>query len=162
MNGVIFMSSNTKISEITDGTSNTMLFAEHCHGRIPAIVRPSYYQWWNSSYYTDTLICAYYPINSDVKLEPLFTPSKSFPDEFFQIVGSYHPGGANASFCDGSVRFSQRVHPVVTFHPGTGNNDSFIYNYTTYTWSIALGAQLGVLQKLATRNFGEVISSDSY
>ncbi len=67
MNGVIFMSSNVRLAEITDGTSNTMLFAEHCHGRIAASLTPTYYQWWNSSYYTDTLICTYYPLNSDYK-----------------------------------------------------------------------------------------------
>ena len=42
MNGVIFMSSNVRLAEITDGTSNTMLFAEHSHGRLPSTrPRPS-------------------------------------------------------------------------------------------------------------------------
>jgi prepilin-type N-terminal cleavage/methylation domain-containing protein len=36
------------------------------------------------------------------------------------------------------------------------------YNTATDTYSISPGAQLGVWQKLATRNFGEIVGADSY
>jgi prepilin-type processing-associated H-X9-DG protein len=158
MNGVIFMSSNVRLSEITDGTSNTMLFAEHCHGRIPANAPPNYYQWWNSGYYTDTLICTYYPVNSDTK-GVLATTQYS---EFFEIVASYHPGGANVGFCDGSVKFIKDSIQSLQFNPVTANNDYFPYNGNTGLYSIAPHTRLGVWQALSTRNFGEVISSDQY
>ncbi len=158
MNGVIFQSSNVRLAEITDGTSNTLVFAEHCHGRLAASAPPQFYQWWNSCYYTDTLICTYYPVNSDTKS----ILSTNQPDEYFQIVGSYHPGGANVAMCDGSVKFIKDSVQSLPFNPGTGNNDSLVYSSTTYTWSIAPGTKLGVWQSLSTRNFGEVLSSDSF
>jgi prepilin-type N-terminal cleavage/methylation domain-containing protein/prepilin-type processing-associated H-X9-DG protein len=160
MNGVIFMSSNVRLSEITDGTSNTIMFGEHCHGRLAASAPPTGYQWWNSSYYTDTLVCTYYSINSDTKS----VLATNQPDEYFQIVGSYHPGGANVGFCDGSVKFlkdSIQSLPF-TFNTSTFDNGYFLYNPTTATYTIAPGTRIGVWQQLSTRNFGEVISSDAY
>ncbi len=117
MNGVIFMSSNVRLAEITDGTSNPMLFAEHNHGRLASNAPPIYDQWWSSGYYTDSLICTCPSVNSDTN--PVLVANQ--PSEYFEIIGSYHPGGA-----------------------------------------IASGTQIGVWQKLLTRNFGEVMSSDSY
>jgi prepilin-type N-terminal cleavage/methylation domain-containing protein/prepilin-type processing-associated H-X9-DG protein len=160
MNGVIFMSSNVRLAEITDGTSNTMLFAEHCHGRIASNAPPTLYQWWNSSYYTDTLVCTYYGVNNDTKS----VLSTNQPSEYFQIVASYHPGGANVGLCDGSVKFikdSIQSLPFV-FNTSTFDNGYFLYNSTTGTYTIAPGTPMGVWQKLSTRNFGEVISSDAY
>ncbi len=60
------------------------------------------------------------------------------------------------------MRFVKDSIQSIPFNPATGNNDSFIYNNSTYTWSLAPNAQLGVWQKLLTRNFGEVVSSDAY
>lgn len=162
MNGVIFMSSNVRLSEITDGTTNTMLFAEHCHGRLAASTPPTGYQWWNSSYYTDTLICTYYGVNSDTSAI-LMAPTNQ-PSEYFQIVGSYHPGGANVGFCDGSVKFIKSSIQSLPFQYNTTTYDNgyFLYNGNTGTYTIAPNTPMGVWQKLSTRNFGEVLSSDAY
>ncbi len=111
-----------------------------------------------SQSYTDTLICSYYPVNSDTK-SILYSTQ---PDEYFEIVGSFHPGGANIGLCDGSVKFIKDSVQSLPFNNSTGNNDAFVYSHTTYTWSIAPGTQLGVWQSLSTRNMGEVVSSDSY
>jgi prepilin-type N-terminal cleavage/methylation domain-containing protein/prepilin-type processing-associated H-X9-DG protein len=158
MNGVIFMSSNVRLAEITDGTSNTMVFGEHCHGRLAQSSVPAFWQWWNSSYYTDTLICTYYPVNSDTKGVIANTQF----EEYYEIVGSFHPGGANIGMCDGSVKFIKDSVQSLPFNPGTANNDFLLYDGNVGTWSIAPKTQLPVWQALSTRGMGEVISSDSY
>ena len=56
---------------------------------------------------------------------------------------SFHPGGANFAFCDGSVRFIK-----TSISMGNPN----------YTAPISIG----VYRQLSTRNGGEVISSDAY
>jgi prepilin-type N-terminal cleavage/methylation domain-containing protein len=69
MNGVIFSSSQVRLSDITDGTSTTLLFAEQAHGRVPLPGRPSFH-WWNAGYSTDTMVESYYPINGPLKGVP--------------------------------------------------------------------------------------------
>ena len=45
---------------------------------------------------------------------------------------------------------------------GSGNAAGINYDSTNRVYVISPGTRIGVFQKLATRNFGEVISSDQY
>ena len=150
--------SPTTLASITDGTSNTFLFGEHSHGKILAN-SPTGDQfginWWTSGDYGDTEISTLFPPNffqNDVQAAtyPNMTPRG---DNFGITVTSYHPGGANFGFCDGSVRF---IKDTINSWPVR----SITYNQPNYV--IPAGVGYGVYQKLSTRNGGEVISADSY
>ena len=55
-----------KISGITDGTSNTIMYGEHAHGRITA-GRPGKMfgiNWWSSGDYGDTTFSTMFPPTS--------------------------------------------------------------------------------------------------
>jgi prepilin-type N-terminal cleavage/methylation domain-containing protein/prepilin-type processing-associated H-X9-DG protein len=163
-NGVIFACSNTRIAEVTDGTSNTLMFGEKVHSRMTPTIAP-YYHWWNSGYYTDSMIEAFFPPNGQVKYSTLYDPINDplgIEETWAMISGSLHPGGANFAFCDGSVPF---IKDTVESQPidNTGNAPGVVYNCDgNRTYCIQQGVRFGVFQKLATRNFGEVISADSY
>src|SRR5262245_58151345 len=76
-NGVIFPHSNTPIAAVNDGTSNTLMFGEKVHSRMLAIA--PYYHWWNSGYYTDTMMEAFFPPNGQVKYKSLYDPANGDP-----------------------------------------------------------------------------------
>jgi prepilin-type processing-associated H-X9-DG protein len=176
--GVIYNESSVRISAITDGTSNTFLFGEHSKGHL-FLLDPGYAisdNCWNSGRWYDTLFSTLYPMNlglgnSSVSLTGKVNASYWFP----ATAGSFHPGGANFAFCDGSVRFIKNSISSWAF---TGNADSYgdalpgntayitvppsaPYTKTGY-YLQNNGAQLGVYQMLSTRAGGEVISSDAY
>ena len=155
MTGVIYGDSRIRIADITDGTANTLLFAEQAHGRLPEPGRPSFH-WWNMGYATDSAIESYYPINSPLLGLPYLD---STSEHYAMTVGSYHPGGANVAFCDGSVRFFTDRIQSIPFDPATGASAGFRFDPTTETYSLRPGAPLGVWQKMTTRNGGEVTSA---
>jgi len=159
MNGVIFSSSAVRLADVTDGTGTTLLFAEQAHGRVPLPGRPSFH-WWNAGYSSDTMVEAYYPINGPLKGVPYL--SGGSVEDWVMTVGSYHPGGANAGFCDGSVRFLRDTIESVPFDPVTGDVPAFVYDQVADLFRLAPGAKLGVWQKLATRNGSEVVGADQY
>ena len=160
-NGVIFAHSNTPVSQITDGTSNTLIFGEKAHDRM--LASAPYYHWWNSGYYTDSMIEAWFPPNGQVKYKTYYTNANTGLEETWAMIsGSYHPGGANFAFCDGSVRFIKDTVESQAVD-SSGNSLGISYNCDgNRTYCLSAGAKLGVFQKLATRNFGEVISADAY
>ena len=134
MNGFTAVNSWTKIADISDGTSNTVMLFEEA-------------QWTDHSY-----------IPLDKGCNPfLFVghPSQGMTDSIFppnstafnnRAPASNHPGGVNATMCDGSSRFIKN-----TINGGIPNSNTN-----------SLRSIPGVFQAICTRNMGEVFSADSY
>ncbi len=129
MNGLIYYLSHVTLAGVTDGTSNTFAFAERGHGRFPAS-DVNCWNWWTSGNYGDTMFNTFYGIN--VWQKPPFNVTRgpvcyqnTGPDEFVSSIGSFHPGGANVGFLDGSVKFikdaisSWQINPSSIGTPGT-------------------------------------------
>ena len=157
--------SPVKIASITDGLSNTIAFSEHGLRTTDLYS----WNWWVTGFYGNTLFTSFYPINPQSKVGVVSTLINNPYIQYDDIVlsaSSYHPGGANFAFADGSVHFLKETiqswqlivnGQTQTIIPAGFTQDS----YGTFT-ATGPNAQLGVYQKLSTRNGNEVVSSDSY
>ncbi len=156
MNGIYFYNSNTNIARITDGTSNTMFYSEKANGLFTTS-ESLCFNWWGDGVSGDTIFTTMYPLNAYKKVPNV---ADEYDYSWVEGASSFHPGGANFAFADGSVRFLKDSIQSWPYNPATGYPVGVTDNSGVYT--LAAGTQMGVYQKLSTRAFGEVTSADQY
>jgi prepilin-type N-terminal cleavage/methylation domain-containing protein/prepilin-type processing-associated H-X9-DG protein len=175
LNGILFFvgfpaqirpgRSPVRIADITDGTSNTFAIGERSHGLVPELERQDW-QWWSSGNYGDTIFNTLHPVNPQRKI-PNYTSANGWGtclggghSSIVNSAGSFHPGGANFSFMDGSVKFIKDA--IDSWQIG---GDCFPIGVTRAAASpyvTAPGTKVGIYQALSTRNGGEVVSADQF
>lgn len=161
--GIFNFYSHTTIAAITDGTSNTMLMAEWAYGKMNQGDQACW-GWWCSGNYSDTMFTTLYPLNP-FKKDPNVNGDPGInADMYTAAASSFHPGGANFCFCDGSVHF---IKSSIQMAPANPANNYFPTNvlYVGGIYSFLgppTGSPPSVYQALSTRSGGEVVSSDQY
>jgi prepilin-type N-terminal cleavage/methylation domain-containing protein/prepilin-type processing-associated H-X9-DG protein len=140
--GIFYIDSCIRLADVTDGSSNTLLFGERYH-RDPQYDLQHNLFWNGSSAMAQWGRWAYVANAGAMGNVTLSTPAPinyqmSPGGDFFAVenrvcaFGSGHPGGANFAFADGSVRFLSNSTPLL------------------------------MLQALSTRAGGEVVSGGDF
>jgi prepilin-type N-terminal cleavage/methylation domain-containing protein/prepilin-type processing-associated H-X9-DG protein len=131
--GAMYEFRAVRVQEMTDGLSNTILLGEYGRGSS-AVGGSNWFAAWADSVQRVTSAGINKPYSS-LPFAAFVLASQDAPmhgPQSFVAFGSYHPGGANFTLCDGSVRF------------------------------IKESTDLRVLSALGTKAGGEVISASDY
>jgi prepilin-type processing-associated H-X9-DG protein len=163
--------SPVKLASVTDGTSNTIAFGEHAHGLFSRTASTGQFgqtltdfydwNWWVSGNYGDILFTTFYPMNPQKRLQTGYS-NYNTGDDVVLAASSFHPGGCNFAFLDGSVRFLKET--IDCWPLNAGPDGALIPSGWTGGWPFVPGprAKVGVYQALSSRNGGEVVSADAY
>jgi prepilin-type N-terminal cleavage/methylation domain-containing protein/prepilin-type processing-associated H-X9-DG protein len=164
-NGLIYHDSAVRIAQITDGTSNTIAIGERGHGLFDPATRATWH-WWVSGLRTQ--LTTLFPMNPQRK-EGIFDPTGSgsttvggTTTSYLVSASSFHPGGCNFAFADGSVRFLKDTIDCWKNDPNNFGLPTGVTTNPNGTFSLGPNTRVGVYQALSTRAGGEVVSSDSF
>jgi prepilin-type N-terminal cleavage/methylation domain-containing protein/prepilin-type processing-associated H-X9-DG protein len=149
-NGLFYRNSSIRIAAIIDGTSQTVMLLERAwgdsEGTWTGAIVGAYIQRGPFNPCPGSALATYLaPCLVQAHCHMINTNADS--DSGLDDPSSFHPGGANILFSDGSVHFLRSI----TNDLGTYPNGS-----TRYTPSSL------IFQALGTRAGGEVVGSDSY
>ena len=161
------------LASITDGLSNTLAFGEKAHGKfsqVPDIYYSIDFEYngaWVSGVFGDTLFSTIFPMNPWGRISDDPNPNGDYfysydnqEDNFSIAASSFHPGGCNFAFADGSVRFLKDTINTWPYNPANGEPRNVSYNSSTCLFSVT--PTQGVYQALSTRAGGEIVSADQY
>jgi len=153
------------IAAITDGTSNTIMWAERCQSKLLAAEFQDV-GWWSDGEYGDTSLSSFYPPNiTNAFLPPAVPTGNGKNPDGCEGHGmtpeaisaqSNHPGGINVVFCDGSVHFIKDTINSWNWRSVPRNG-----TLTVAGKCFPVGTN-GVWQSLSTIAGGEVISADQF
>jgi prepilin-type N-terminal cleavage/methylation domain-containing protein/prepilin-type processing-associated H-X9-DG protein len=133
--GVFYTGSQTRVADVTDGTSNTLLFGERkppdgAYAGLSQSFPLSGWLGWSSTSspnsVADVLGHAAVRINYEIPDDaPTSPPAATFPytNDRVCAYGSFHSGGANFCFADGSVHFLKDSTPLDVLQRLGARND---------------------------------------
>ena len=121
--GVIYVGSNVRLVDITDGSSNTLLFGERLHDdpeyerQRPSVWSdaPPMAGWGRWGFVANQGASGNISLSTPVPINYRVPPAGDFSalEDRACAFGSGHSGGANFAFADGSVRFLKDGIPLL-------------------------------------------------
>ena len=161
MNGLFYQGGAVRLAEIIDGTSNTLFLSERAHSLLDDNSR-TWWHWWTSGNYGDTLFCTLWPMNAFRRTSDIYGDTgDARTSAYVSGTSSLHPGGCNFAFADGLVHFLKETIQTWPYDQNTGLPTGVTFD-PNGPYRLAPGVRFGVYQALSTRNGGEVIDSAAF
>jgi prepilin-type N-terminal cleavage/methylation domain-containing protein/prepilin-type processing-associated H-X9-DG protein len=160
-NGTIANGGVVRLAEIRDGTSTTFLFGEKAAGILADADRNDFYL-WQSGWWWDCFLDTEFPINAYRKYARQIAGPEDWWWVAVQGASSFHPGGANFVFVDGSVRFIKETVSTWEIDMSSGDPVGMAFDATCGFRQMGPTSRPQVYQALSTKKGSETLSSDQY